>query len=233
VKSGDLAPQGPPPPSSAPVSVRFGPFEVDSDRRLLLKEGGEVHLTRKAFDLLTLLLAEAPRVVRKEELHRRLWPDTFVSDATLVGLIKELRRVLDDRDSTTPLIRTTHGVGYAFAGELRGQLAPVPDVSCWIVAGSRRIVLVDGENLIGRDPSSTIHLDAAGISRRHARISVTGTYAVIEDLESKNGTLVNDAAATRPVSLRDGDRIQIGPIVIVYRASESGVSTETIVIPVR
>jgi predicted XRE-type DNA-binding protein len=68
------------------MSVRFGPFEVDSERRLLLKEGGEVHLKPKAFDLLALLVAEAPRVVRKDELHRRLWPGTFVSDATLVGL---------------------------------------------------------------------------------------------------------------------------------------------------
>lgn len=116
------------------MTVTFGPFEVDSDRRLLLKNGGEVHLTPKAFDLFAVLLAEAPRVVRKEELHRRVWPDTFVSDATLVGLIKELRRAVDDRDSERPIIRTTHGVGYAFAGEFRGQLAAVSAVSCWIVA---------------------------------------------------------------------------------------------------
>jgi DNA-binding winged helix-turn-helix (wHTH) protein len=215
------------------VTVTFGPFEVDSDRRLLLKNGDEVHLTPKAFDLLAVLLAEAPRVVRKEELHRRLWPDTFVSDATLVGLIKELRRAVDDRDSKRPIIRTTHGVGYAFAGEFRGQLAAVSAVSCWIVAGSRRIVLADGENLIGRDATSTVHLAAAGISRRHARVSVTGTHAVIEDLESKNGTLVNDTPATKPLVLQDGDRIQVGPIVVVYRASPSGVSTETIAGPSR
>ena len=189
-------------------------------------------MTRKAFDLLVLLLAEAPRVVRKEELHRRLWPDTFVSDATLVGLIKELRRALDDRDSTSPLIRTTHGVGYAFAGELRGQPA-VEVASCWLVVGSRRIVLEDGEHLVGRDPTSRVYLDVAGISRRHARISVTGTNAVIEDLESKNGTMVNDRAATKPLVLQDGDRIQVGPVVVVYRASSSGVSTETVVMPAR
>jgi hypothetical protein len=214
------------------VSVSFGPFEVDSDRRLLLKNSGEVHVTRKAFDLLVVLLAEAPRVLSKEELHRRLWPDTFVADATLVSLIKELRRALDDRDSKTPLIRTTHGVGYAFAGELRGGLAPSAG-SCWIVAGSRRIVLPDGEHLIGRDPTSAVFLNVAGISRRHARVSVTGTHAVIEDLESKNGTFVNEAAATKPLVLHDGDRIQVGPIVVVYRASASGVSTETIVGPAR
>jgi DNA-binding winged helix-turn-helix (wHTH) protein len=53
-------------------------------------------------------------VLRKAELHERLWPGTFVSDATLVGLIKQLRRALDDRDPTSRLIRTAFGVGYAF-----------------------------------------------------------------------------------------------------------------------
>ena len=62
--------------------VRFGPFTLDSDRRQLThSERGELHLTPKAFDLLALLVAEAPRVVRKGELHERLWPGTFVSDA--------------------------------------------------------------------------------------------------------------------------------------------------------
>src|SRR5215467_8708711 len=62
------------------MSARFGPFEVNADRRQLLKSGVEVHLTRKAFDLLVLLVSEAPRVVHKDELHQRLWPGTFVSD---------------------------------------------------------------------------------------------------------------------------------------------------------
>jgi DNA-binding winged helix-turn-helix (wHTH) protein len=211
------------------VSTRFGPFEVDFERRLLLKDGGEVHLKPKAFDLLALLIAESPRVVRKDELHQRLWPGTFVSDATLVGLVKEVRRALDDHDGEPPLIRTAHGVGYAFAGELRRPDSTRPAISQWIDADSRRIALADGDNFIGRDPTSTVQLDAPGVSRRHARVCVTATGAVIEDLESKNGTMVNDTVVTRPLGLHDGDRIQVGPIVVVYRASASGMSTETIV----
>jgi DNA-binding winged helix-turn-helix (wHTH) protein len=49
------------------VTVRFGPFVLDSDRRQLARSD-EVHLTPKAFDLLALLAAQAPRVVRKTEL---------------------------------------------------------------------------------------------------------------------------------------------------------------------
>ena len=70
--------------------ARFAGFILDSDRRQLLRDSAEVHLTPKAFDLLTLLVTEAPRVVSKPELHRHLWPTTFVSDTTLVGLVKEL-----------------------------------------------------------------------------------------------------------------------------------------------
>ncbi len=210
------------------VSARFGPFELDSVRRQLLKNGSERHLTPKAFDLLELLVAEAPRVVRKDELHQRLWTDSFVSDATLVGLIKEIRRALDDRDVEAPIIRTAHGVGYAFASELQRVAAAAASVTRWIVAGSRRIVLNDGENVIGRDPSSVVHLDAAGISRRHARILV-GRDARLEDLDSKNGTTVNENPVAGPVVLHDGDRIQVGPILVIYHASASGVSTETIV----
>jgi len=209
------------------VSSRFGPFELDADRRQLLKNSSEVHLTPKAFDLLALLIDEAPRVVRKDELHKRLWADTFVSDATLVSLIKELRRALDDHDAKSPIIRTAHGVGYAFAHEIQ-RVISAPAVSRWIVAGSRRIPLGEGENVIGRDPASTVQLDAAGISRRHARILVA-TDARLEDLGSKNGTMVNDAPVGKPVVLRDGDRISVGPAIVIYHASTSGVSTETIV----
>ena len=212
------------------VTVRFGSFVVDSgSRQLSHTVNGVVHLTPKAFDLLVLLIGESPRVVRKAELHERLWPDTFVSDATLVGLIKELRRALDDRETSPPLIRTAHGVGYAFAAEVHTVVQGRPSpTSRWIVAGARRIPLAQGENLIGRDPLLTVSLDSTGVSRRHARIVVGPDDAWLEDLGSKNGTMIDDQPVTQAVKLRDGDRIAVGPIVIVFRASASGMSTETV-----
>jgi pSer/pThr/pTyr-binding forkhead associated (FHA) protein len=152
-----------------------------------------------------------------------------VSDATLVGLIKEIRRALDDRDSATPVIRTAHGVGYAFAADIQRGTTASSGITRWIFAGSRRIALNDGDNVIGRDLASAVHLDAAGISRRHARIVVAADGAVLEDLDSKNGTTVNEQAVTNRVTLHDGDRIQLGPVLIIFHASSSGMSTETIV----
>jgi DNA-binding winged helix-turn-helix (wHTH) protein len=211
------------------VTVRFGVFVLDSDRRQLARSGDEVHLTPKAFDLLALLADQAPRVVTKAELHERLWPGTFVSDATLVSLVKEIRRALDDRDSRTPIIRTAHGVGYAFAAAIdRGSVRPTA-VSRWIVAGSRRIALTEGENVVGRDPTAAVLLDVAGVSRRHAQIVVGGGGAVLEDLGSKNGTTIGERLVEGKVALRDGDQIHVGPVLVIYHASASGISTETVV----
>jgi DNA-binding response OmpR family regulator len=74
------------------VVARFGSFTLDSDQRRIVGAEGEAHLTPKAFDLLRLLIRHAPRVVSKPEIHAALWPDTFVSDAALIVLIKEIRR---------------------------------------------------------------------------------------------------------------------------------------------
>lgn len=208
--------------------ARFGTFAFDSDRRQLTREDRDIHLTPKAFDLLALLVAEAPRVVRKAELHERLWPGTFVSDATLVGLVKELRRALDDRSPSAPIVRTAHGVGYAFAAPVIAVASAGSNVARWIVAGGRRIALRDGENVIGRDPIAEVFLDATGVSRRHARILVSDTEAVLEDLGSKNGTKLREQPVPSRIALHDGDTIAIGPIVVVYHASASGISTETV-----
>ena len=213
--------------------MRLGAFALDSDRRQLTRDEVAIHLTPKAFDLLVLLADEAPRVVRKSELHEQLWARTFVSDATLVSLVKELRRALEDRDPRTPIIRTAHGVGYALAAPIdRGSVRPT-SVSRWIVAGGRRIALTESESVIGRDPTATVLLDVAGVSHLHARIVVGQRGAVLEDLGSKNGTRIGEHLVTGKVALHDGDPIHVGPVLVIYHASASGISTETVVGPAR
>ena len=208
--------------------ARFRGFAFDSERRQVTRGADEIHLTAKAFDLLTLLLAEAPRVVRKAEIHKQLWPGSFVSDATLVSLVKELRRELKDRDASDPIIRTAHGVGYAFAAPLDQPSDAGSELTRWILAGRRRIALRDGENLIGRDPAATVCLDAPGVSRRHARILVSGDHTLLEDLGSKNGTSVREEPVSGRVRLEDGDRLAIGPIVVIFHYASAGIPTETV-----
>lgn len=199
---------------------------MDVVRRQLTRGGAEIHLTPKAFDLLALLIAEAPRVVPKPELHERLWPGVFITDATLAGVVRELRRALGDQDDQHRIIRTAHRVGYGFCAPIESE-PPSRGRFHWLVLHGRRIELREGENIIGRDPLSAIHLESAGVSRRHARIAVDAAGAVLEDLGSKNGTMLGDARLDAPAVLKDGDRIRVGSITAVYRASGSGMSTET------
>jgi DNA-binding winged helix-turn-helix (wHTH) protein len=208
---------------------RFGPFTFHGDRRQLLRDGVEVHLTPKAFDLLAMLIERTPAVVPKPAIHARLWPDTFVSDATLVGLVKELRRALND-DHQGTIIRTAHRVGYAFASSPDDGAAPrpAPAVTRWLEADSRTIPLQEGINVIGRDPASAICLDVAGVSRRHAHIVVEHGTAWLEDLASKNGTLLGDQLVRGRTALRDADRIQLATEILVFHSSERGAPTLTL-----
>ena len=206
------------PTNPSPPAIRFGRFTFDRPAHQLTCDEVPVHLTPKAFDLLSLLVAEAPRVVPKDELHRHLWPDSFVSDASLLGLIKEVRRALAD-EGDGALIRTVHRVGYAFAAPLLPVAAPAARARAWVMAGSVLVPLHDGENLIGRDDGCAVCLDLPNISRRHARIVVTGPDATIEDLGSTNGTLLGDRRLVEPSALREADRIQLGEAVLTFHFS--------------
>jgi DNA-binding winged helix-turn-helix (wHTH) protein len=206
--------------------TKFGAFEVDGGQRQLRREGAEIHLTPKAFDLLGVLIEHAPRVVSKAELHQAMWPKSFVSDATLVGLVKELRRALDDHDRAAPMIRTVQRVGYAFCRPLVTS-APSQLVWRWIVVDGRRVPLKKGENTIGRDPLSTVWIDFASVSRHHARIVISGSQALLEDVGSKNGTTVGAERVAEARELRDGDRLAFGTVDAVFFSSESGLPTVT------
>jgi DNA-binding winged helix-turn-helix (wHTH) protein len=207
--------------------TRFGPFELDSARRWLARDGVERHLTPKAFQLLEILVAAAPRVVPKGELHDRLWPRGVVSDASLIGLIKEVRRALDDDDSDAPIIRTVHRVGYAFIAVIDAQPLPAPAACGWLVSERGRLPLSPGENVVGRDPGAQIWLDHDTVSRRHARIVIDAAGTRLEDLGSKNGTRIGNEACVGRVALRDGDRVSFGDLALVYRAAFGSQPTAT------
>jgi DNA-binding winged helix-turn-helix (wHTH) protein len=210
--------------------VRFGRFEFDPvTRRVRSSDGEDIHLAPRVFELLVALLDGAPRVVTKRELHARLWPGGVVSDATLVALVKQLRAALGDRDRAAPLIRTVHRVGYALEVPVtRVDAAQSAGVARWLSVGHRRMPLATGENLVGRDAAAAIRLDDPVVSRRHARIVVSGSSTTIEDLGSKNGTFLGGQPVPRdPVPLRDGSEIGFGTVLATYRESDNSAPTLT------
>jgi DNA-binding winged helix-turn-helix (wHTH) protein len=214
-----------------PRPLSFGPFTLDGGRRQLLS--GEdlqpVHLSPKAYELLRVLIETRPRAVAKNELHDRLWPSTFVSEATLASLVAELREALGERGRDARFIRTVHGFGYAFSGLAResgeSDLAPVAN---WIICNGRETSLAEGEHVLGRDADVAVPLSSPTVSRHHARIVIAGDSVTLEDLGSKNGTFVRGHAVTAPIQLADGDQIRIGAFDITFRTLAAGGSTQTL-----
>lgn len=104
---------------------RFGPFRLDVAERLLLKEGQAVALPPKVFDTLIALAENSGRLVTKDELMSRLWPDTFVEEATLARNISDLRKVLGEANGGERYIETVPRHGYRFTASVQHSPDPV------------------------------------------------------------------------------------------------------------
>lgn len=204
--------------------VAFGEFIFDPGARLLVRRRAPVHLTPKAMELLSLLAERRPKPVSKEEIHGRVWPGIFVSDASLTALVFDLRAALGESAREPRYIRTVHGFGYAFVPD-EGVLISARTPRRLICEG-RVIELVNGENLVGRSVGCGVRLDSTDVSRRHARILITDEATTIEDLGSTNGTFVNGMRVTAPTRLADGMTIGFGSMTALFHDSPEEPRTE-------
>jgi len=100
----------------------FGPFRLDSEKRVLVRDGTPVPLTPKAAETLLLLVKNAGYLVHKDELMAQVWPEAFVEEGNLNKNIFVLRRVLGERDGQQEYIETVPKRGYRF-------VAPVEEVT--------------------------------------------------------------------------------------------------------
>lgn len=101
----------------------FGPFQIDPDHRQLLRENQPVPLQPKAFDILLALVENSGNVVSKDDLLKRVWPDTFVEEANLSQHIFVLRKTLGDTVEDKRYIVTVPGRGYQLAQAVRAITA--------------------------------------------------------------------------------------------------------------
>jgi hypothetical protein len=139
-----------------------------------------------------------------------------------------LRESLGDDSHEPRIIRTVPKFGYAFSAEIAAE-SPQPDALAFrLIWGDREIALHRGENVIGRDEGVILWIDDNSVSRRHARIVVGEQEAVLEDLGSKNGTLLRGERVESPARLVDEDLITIGPASITFRALHQTGSTATV-----
>jgi DNA-binding winged helix-turn-helix (wHTH) protein len=213
------------------MRLKFGDVVLSAQTRELFRRGEPVHLAPKAFDLLLLLVSRRPNAVSKQEILSCVWPDTFVSDATLTALISDVRDAVGDDARAPRIIRTLHRFGYAFSVEaVEDPITPVPSEGPplgWLIAESWRLPLHAGEVVLGREGEGVVPVPAASVSRRHAALVLEQGHAHLRDLGSKNGTFVDGERLAAPVTLKDGNRIRLGTFEAIYRAGD-GATTETI-----
>src|SRR6266403_6241457 len=95
--------------ATPPERYRFGAFELQPDKRRLLKDGAPISLRPRAFDLLAALVDRAGHLVTKDELLDRVWPRMVVEETALRVQLSALRKVLG-----ADAIATVSGQGYRF-----------------------------------------------------------------------------------------------------------------------
>ena len=210
------------------MAYRFGPFLYDPVSRGLLKGGAEVPLTHKSRELLLLFLHNPGKLLTREEIVEKVWSDVAVTDDAVRFQVAELRKAFGENGET--FIQTIRREGYRWEAPVRPAadrpVRPVvPDGSAGpppprfrLVLETREVQLLEGENVIGRDPDGALWIDHPSVSRRHARVVVVGDQATLEDLESKNGTFLGGKRLEKKTRLADGDVVRIGPESMIFRA---------------
>lgn len=97
----------------------FGPYRLELAQRVLTRTGEMVALTRKATEILMVLVAHAGQLVEKDELLKEVWPDSFVEESNLAQTIFQLRRTLGDERAEPKYIETVARRGYRFIANVR------------------------------------------------------------------------------------------------------------------
>jgi DNA-binding winged helix-turn-helix (wHTH) protein/TolB-like protein len=168
----------------------FGPFRLDTKERVLLRDGSPISLTPKAFETLMALVERSGHVLEKEELMKRIWPDSFVEDANLAVNISSLRKILGERPDGSQYIETVPRRGYRFIGEVKESLQSQPEV---IIREHTRASIVVEQEVITEDGHRPAFTD---IQQRTASalMQVTGPDQLLPSLKP--------AGEISPVSVR-------------------------------
>ena len=108
---------------------RFGDCTLDPQRHRLQCGGQPMRLRAKAFQVLLYLLEHRDRTVLKQELCEHIWPQQFISDATLESTVRAVRQAIGDSGRAQQLIQTVYGYGYRFIAAVEVCPDVPPDAS--------------------------------------------------------------------------------------------------------
>ena len=105
----------------------FGVYRLDAQSQMLFREGDHVALTPKVTELLVALVEAAGRVLTREQLLQRLWPDTVVEEGSLTSHISMLRKALGEGPNGQDFIETLPKRGYRFVASVKRAASQAPD----------------------------------------------------------------------------------------------------------
>ncbi|HEX7961164.1 MAG TPA: winged helix-turn-helix domain-containing protein, partial [Terriglobales bacterium] len=205
----------------------FGPFRIDQRERLLRRGADVIPLAPKAIETLLVLASSGGRVVEKEELIKRVWPDTFVEEGGLARNISLLRRVLGEGPNDPQYIETVPRRGYRFVahvsktGEEIGSsrsLAVLPLAN--LSPDSAQDFFADGmtDELI----SYLMNIEALRVSSRTSVMAYKGVSRPLRQIARE----LDVSWIVEGTVLHFGDRVRIAARLI-EAATERQVWTET------
>jgi DNA-binding winged helix-turn-helix (wHTH) protein/tetratricopeptide (TPR) repeat protein len=105
-----------------PMSYSFSDYFLDVDRRELSRNGTQIDLQPRVFDLLVYLVSQHERVVDKDELQDVVWPGMVVTETALTRAVMKVRKAVGDDAATQSVIKTVHGHGYRFVAGVSQNL---------------------------------------------------------------------------------------------------------------
>ena len=237
-------------PKSPPRRYRFADLTLDTGQRRLWRGEQEIRLSKLSFDFLRALVEAAPNLLTPDQLAETVWgPRRVITAANLSQRLMMLRHAVGEEAERPRYIEAVRSQGYRLipaVDAITTQAAPPADdtppralsgeerqlarKTLWLIYEQHQTSLVEGANMIGRAPDARVQIDFPGVSRYHARVAVTRKAATIEDLGSKNGTLVNRQRVLTPRRLADGDEILVGGVILTFRIASASSPTATIVV---
>ena len=143
--------------------ISFDEFEVDTDRRLLLRQGEVVPIKAKTFELLTVLLENRGQLVSKDELLDKVWENQFVEENNLTVHVAALRKALGEAKKDHRYIITVPGKGYRFVASLD------PPTTGEIVVETRRFARIVVDEKIEEQTNGNGYPDVNGVGRLYEK----------------------------------------------------------------
>jgi len=197
-------------------------FKLDGQRTLsdVVKESDKepLEVYRIIYGLLKNKLIEQVDDTYTRKTLRQKLPEPIPSPAGHTGKIVGPVEISDEEwkelEDDTPLLVSE--IATLSFRQIRKMAVTVARLSAVLPDGKTHVsALVDEEYVIGRSPQCNIQYSDSGVSAQHARLIRTDDGYVLEDLDSRNGTYVNDAPIERQL-LKDGDEIRIGRVLLEY-----------------